>query len=66
MVAIEVFRQGLLRNLDLFAKLTKVGPYTMEKAHGEAKKFINLERELKLGRKGKSIMEAILEKKEEE
>lgn len=38
----------------------------MEKAYGEAKKFVNLERELKLGRKGKSIMEAILKKKEEE
>lgn len=41
---IETFRQGLLRNSDLFTDLTKTVPYTMEEAYGKAKKIVKLER----------------------
>lgn len=61
-ITIEAFRRHLLRNSDLFTKLTKIIPYTMDGAYKEAKKFINLERELKLGRKGKLVMKATMEK----
>lgn len=34
----------------------------MEEAYGEARKFVNLHRELELGKEGKLVVEAILEK----
>lgn len=59
---IEAFRLGLLRNLDLFVDLTKNVPYIIEESYGKAIKFVNLKREIKLARKGKSIMEDTPEK----
>lgn len=47
---------------NLFAKLTKTISYTMDEVYREASKFVNHKRELNLGRKRKSIMEAFLEK----
>lgn len=66
LIVIEEFKWGLLRNLDIFIELTKIVLYTINEAYKEAKKVVNLERELKLGRKGKSVVEATLETEKEE
>lgn len=49
-ITIMAFQRGMLRNSDLFDELPKIMPYTMEEAYIEAKKFVNLEREVKLSR----------------
>lgn len=44
LIAIEAFRQSV-KHLDLFVELTKTVPYKMDENYGEAKIFIDLERE---------------------
>lgn len=56
------FIWDLLRNSDLFAKLTQIVPYTIEEAYRKARRFVNLKRELKLDKKNKTIMEVALGK----
>lgn len=48
---IKAFKWDLLRNFDLFAKLTKIVSETMEKVYGEVIMFFNLEKELMLDKK---------------
>lgn len=57
---------SLLRNFDLFVELTKTFPKRLEEAYREARKFINLQRELGLDKRSKVTMEAIPEKEKEE
>lgn len=52
---VQAFRIGVLRSSGFFTKLTKMTPRTMEKAHEEAQKFVNLKRELRLIKKESMI-----------
>lgn len=52
-IVIKAFKYGILRNPKVFDELTKTVSYTINEAYGKARKFINLERKLKLDRKGK-------------
>lgn len=59
-IVIKAFGRGLLRSSNLFVKLTKVVTHIMEEAYDKVKNFVNLRKELKLGKKGKSFMEVSL------
>lgn len=46
-IDIETFRRGIHRSSWLFIELTKMIPRSLQEAHEEAIKFVNVEREIK-------------------
>lgn len=55
-IMIEAFKRGLLRSSNMFSKLTKIMPHIMKETYDKAREFINLKRELRLGKKGKAAV----------
>lgn len=47
-IIIEAFNPSLLNNYNLFVKLRKKIPHTLEEVYGEVRKNFNLQRELGL------------------
>lgn len=53
---------GSIKEFLFFLELTKMVLWTLEEAYKEAKKFVNLERELRLDKGSKVTMETMLKK----
>lgn len=61
-IVIESFKCGLLRNSDLFIKLTNIVPQKLEETYRKVRKFVKLERESGLDKSIKVVVEVVPKK----